>query len=653
MLLPSPMKRVLLLLAGMALALGAASAAWAAPLVHHDLDVALDPAAGTLEVSDRLRLPPGAREFRLAPELTLREASADGRPIAVRRDGDRLRLTVPDGAGGLLLRYGGTLPGFAGRIDRAAGAEGAFLPGLSGWLPSTGLEPPSWRLSVRVPAPFLAVATGRLVEETREAGAYRAVFAEDRVVEEPSLFAGAWTVTERMHGPLRLRLYGHPEHAPLAGEYLDLTARAIDGYAARIGAYPFDGFSIVSVPLPVGLGFPGLTALGRSVLPLPFVRGQSLTHEILHNWWGNGVRVGEGGNWAEGLTTDLADHAAAQARDPAAGRAMRLDWLRDYAALPPERDGRLTGFRVKSHDASQIVGYNKGTMLFHTLRGEIGAPAFDDGLRRFWTAHAFQDATWADLRRAFEGAAGRDLGGFFTQWLDRVGAPSLTLAEARVEGNAVTLTLRQEADPPYALSVPVAVETAGGIERHRVRLDGPEATVTLRAAARPLAVTVDPDFDLFRRLDPREAPPILRDVTLRPGSAVVVAAAGEAEDAARALAARLLDGKGQEEAADPLAPVLLVGTDALVPSALAARGLPAVPTELAGRGSARVWTVRLPNGVSALVVSGADAPALQALLRPLPHYGRQSWLVFEGAKASDRGVWPVGDSPLRRALAAP
>jgi hypothetical protein len=39
------------------------------------------------------------------------------------------------------------------------------------------------------------------------------------------------------------------------------------------------------------------------------------------------------------------------------------------------------------------------------------------------------------------------------------------------------------------------------------------------------------------------------------------------------------------------------------------------------------------------VVAGQDAAALEALVRPLPHYGGQSWLVFDGAKLLERGVW--------------
>ena len=41
------------------------------------------------------------------------------------------------------------------------------------------------------------------------------------------------------------------------------------------------------------------------------------------------------------------------------------------------------------------------------------------------------------------------------------------------------------------------------------------------------------------------------------------------------------------------------------------------------------------------VVSARDADALRSLLAPLPHYGAQSWLVFDGRRALDRGVWPA------------
>lgn len=642
-------------LAAALLLLVASAAPAVAAALHHDLEIRLDPASRRLEATDRIALSAGAHTIGLRPELAVAEASLDGLPLAVERRGDRLALWLPKD-GELRLRYGGILPDFdatRGPDRPTMGGEGAFLTAGSGWLPEVvgiGDDPPTWCLTVRVPAPFLAVATGKLIEEENSPEGYRAVFLEDRPVEEPSLFAGPWQMREKWHGPLRLRSYFHPEQAGLSDEYLDLAGKAIDRYSARIGDYPFAGFSILSVPLPVGLGFPGLTAIGRSVLPLPFIRTQSLAHEILHNWWGNGVRVGAGGNWSEGLTTYMADHAAAQDRHPDAGRALRLDWLRDYAALPAGRDQPVTGFRVRTHDASQIVGYGKTAMVFHMLEAEIGEEAFTRGVRTIWQRYRFDDAGWDDLRRAFEAASGRGLGDFFAAWLDRPGAPALSLTSARAEAGAVSLTVRQEGDL-YPLSVPVAIDTAAGTERHVLRLEGREATATLpvRGAARSLAV--DQDFDLFRRLSPGEVPAILRDVTLDPSVRTILAVDGAADgaaEAARMLASRLLEGRPLATGDEPRSPLLVVGTAAEVARVLARKGLPGEPELLSGRGSARVWTLRAPAGRSVLAVAGQDAAALQALLRPLPHYGRQSWLVFDGSKAVDRGIWPAGQGALTR-----
>ena len=87
-------------------------------------------------------------------------------------------------------------------------------------------------------------------------------------------------------------------------------------------------------------------------------------------------------------------------------------------------------------------------------------------------------------------------------------------------------------------------------------------------------------------------------------------------------------------------PILLAGTHGEIEQALARAGLPARPSNLAGQGSAQVWTV--PGQPFRLaVISGQDAAAVNALQRGLPHYGGQSWLVFEQGRAINRGVWPV------------
>src|SRR3990172_5479970 len=153
-------------------------------------------------------------------------------------------------------------------------------------------------------------------------------------------------------------------------------------------------------------------------------------------------------------------------------------------------------------------------MVFFMLREGIGAAAFDEGVRRFWREQRFRIASWNDLKSAFEYASGRDLAAFFDQWLSRAGAPELRIADARavstINGWRLNVTLTQGA-PGYALSVPLAIRTAGGEITRRVEIGGERDTVALDMAQQPLAVVLDPDFRVFRRLAASEAPPILRE----------------------------------------------------------------------------------------------------------------------------------------------
>jgi len=132
-------------------------------------------------------------------------------------------------------------------------------------------------------------------------------------------------------------------------------------------------------------------------------------------------------------------------------------------------------------------------------------------------------------------------------------------------------------------------------------------------------------------VDPRTMTIVLgQDVTVR--------------EAAMQLARRLLDYPpkfAQEATPAGEAPLLVIGLPADVDAFLMRQHLPTRPENLARKGTAQVWTAHRANGKTVAIVSGGNAEALLALLRPLPHYGRQSYLIFDGAKAIDQGVWPA------------
>lgn len=640
-----------LLLFAVALAAGAVPA--------HDISVRIDPQTRRLEGRDSIRLD-SSRPVTLVLSARFRvdALAVDGRRVRAptRPKEGWQRIALP-AARRIELRWRGTLVALDRSLDHrdtltngapASGPEGTYLPSGSGWYPAVEGALESYRLALDLPAAQRGLVPGRLVEEHEVLGRYRARFDFPHPSEGIALMAGPYRIEERRlrtaaGSDVRLRTYFHPQIAELARAYLDSIAGYLDLYEPWIGPYPFSGFSVVSSPTPTGFGMPTLTYLGIDVLRLPFIRSTSLGHEVLHNWWGNGVYPDPArGNWAEGLTTFMADYAYREREG--GGAAARLAWLRDYASMPPGDDLALARFTSRTHGASQVVGYNKAAMVFFMLREAIGVAAFDEGLRRFWREQRFRVASWTDLRSAFERASGRDLAAFFDQWLSRPGAPELRITHATavptLAGWRLNVALAQGA-PPYALCVPLAIRTSGGEITRRVELGGERDTVALDMPQEPLAVMLDPEFRVFRRLAAAEAPPILREAMLT-GSPMMFALSADpaVQIAAQELAARLFEGSGSGRAAIPV--TLVIGLHADIDEWLAAGGVAQRPPALAsGRGSAQVWTHRAGDGRTNVMVSVRDAASLAALLRPLPHYGQQSWLVFDGARAIERGVWPA------------
>jgi hypothetical protein len=646
-----------------ALALAAAPALCGAAQL--ELEAALEPARRELRARAVLLVGRDATEIALAARFQVDAAALDGRrdvPAAVVRNGRRVwRLPAARSERRFEVAWHGTLDVLdeslthrdtLGAARPVAGERGSFLPGAALWHPMPAGTLAGYRVALEVPAAQRALVAGRLVEEREQDGRYRARFEFPHPATEIDLIAGPYRVESRdiqtaAGTAVRLRTYFHAEIATLAAGYLDAVQGHLERYERWIGAYPYAAFSVVSSPTPTGFGMPSLTYLGIDVLRLPFIRATSLGHEVLHNWWGNGVRVDYAqGNWSEGLTTFMADYRYAEERGGDEAREMRLAWLRDFAALPSGEDRPLARFVARHHGASQIVGYHKSAMSFLMLRELVGEAAFDAGLREFWRAQRFRAASWRDLQRAFELASQRDLSAFFAQWLERAGAPAPRIAQARAQraGAAwrITGTLEQAA-PTYRVRVPLAVRTAAGSDTHVVELGGERAEFAFETASPPATLELDPELRVFRRLAPGEAPPILRQAMLDPATTVVVVSGGMAAEAARALSARLLENGGKLEApvdALPEAPLLVLGLAADVDAWLARHALAPRPAQVAGQGSAQAWAATHRGGRALVVVSARDAAALAALARPLPHYGRQSWIAFDGAKALARGTWP-------------
>ncbi|NVK17563.1 MAG: M1 family peptidase [Methylocystaceae bacterium] len=527
-----------------------------------------------------------------------------------------------------------------GAIDKAdtwragpfKGKENLYLP--VGWHPQTT---DLITYNVKVTSGLPTILPGKITEEHHTDQSYQARFTMERPTEGMPLFSGPYQISELISGNIRLRSYFYEGMESLSDRYLKRTAQYITRFEKQIGPYPFAGFHIVASPIPAGYGFAGLTYMGARVLALPFIQDSSLGHEILHNYWGNGVFPDyQTGNWAEGLTTYMADYMTAEQKSAEKARDMRLSWLRDYAALPDGQDQPVSRFKAKHGQASQVIGYNKSAFIFHMLRQKIGDGIFFKALRHFWQNHAFKMAGWINIQDSFEQVSQTDLNDFFQQWVNGTGAPGFKnfSAQARHQqgkGWAVTTRVVQNT-PTFKTHLPLSVGTAKGLHYHQAQLSNAMSQSTFWVKDRPNAVSLDPDFNLFRKLGPNEAPPILRDVMLSQDVGLVLLSPS-LKDTALPLANRLVEGglTGLSDDSENR-PFIMIGLADDVAQYLHTSRLP--PHNLGDMGaSAQVWAGKTHSGAPYMVISVVDAESLKALMRPLSHYGRRSALQFNGSKA--------------------
>src|SRR5712691_12736539 len=443
-------------------------------------------------------------------------------------------------------------------------------------------------------------------------------------------------------------------------------------YRSLLGPYPYSKFALVENFWETGYGMPSFTLLGEQVIRFPFILHSSYPHELLHNYWGNGVFVDfTGGNWCEGLTAYLADHLIAEQRGQGADhRRAILQKVTDY--VTPENDFPPSRFQSRYNAVTEAIGYGKTAMVFNMLREKVGDAQFIKALQEFYRDNRFRAASFDDIEKSFEAVSGRDLRPFFDQWVKKAGTPELKLDRAAAHGAHVDITLSQvQPGRLFALDVPVVIATDKGVETRTVPMPSDtarvEASFDLAGAAQ--RIEIDPQFQVYRRLSPFEIPPSLSKAFGAKKVLIVMSAqsaslyAGLAKAWSRDGVETVMDSELDALPADravwvfgegnKFAPVV---ADALKSygASLDATGLRTANAMHEAAGRSLVAGVRHPQNPDSVViyVSASSEAAADALARKLPHYGKYSWLVFAGDEATNEatGEWLIGDTPLGRNL---
>ncbi len=488
-------------------------------LPAYDLSVSIEPESGRIKGTAKITLNSSEETIISMGKLKALSVLLNQESYDPEMDGNQFKIISP---ATLEIRYegdfaqplSGSSQGHSGHsFDNQISPDGISLTHL--WYPAIETLA-RFRLEANVPSDFVAISEADEIfeKETKAGKTYTFHFLHP--LDGIHLAADRYVIVKDSYEDIGVFGYFIEEDLNLAETYVNYAKQYLKMYEDLLGPYPFKRFSVVENCLPTGYSMPTFTLLGRAVVRLPFIVHTSLGHEVLHQWFGNLVFIKhDEGNWAEGLTTYLADHCFEERKQK--GWVYRKNILTNYKSyVTPSHRFLLRDFVQRSDFASKTVGYGKCAMVFHMLKDVVGGDVFFDALRLFIKEKRFKEASWSDIRFAFEKASGKSLDWFFNQWLEREDVPRFEIKGSKViyrQGEPTVLfEIVQDPDAdsrPYSFDIKLVITTEEGEITKSVHISKQVETFEIQTPATPVAITFDPDYDLMRILSGDECPPVM------------------------------------------------------------------------------------------------------------------------------------------------
>jgi aminopeptidase N len=494
-----------------------------------ELSDADDRVAGTADIEVRV----GGGESRLRFDLanlvaatgkgmTVSSVTVDGAPAAFVHRDDAIVIELPPRAAGVdgprrvRIVYAG-IPASGLRIGPNRHGERTFFSDnwpdkARQWLPTVDHigDKATSTMDVIAPAHYQVVSNGLLQEETDLPGGRRRTIWRQSVPIAPWLFvlgAARFAVQhlDPFDGkPVQTWVYATDRDAGFH-DFAVPTRDVLAFFSERIGPFAYEKLANVQSSSVSG----GMEAASAIFYSEGSVTGQRterwrnvIIHEIAHQWFGNAVTEAD---WDDvWLSEGFATYFTLLYIEHAYGRDEFLRGLESSRQRILAFDTEQPDYRVVHDNLADMTKvttgqtYQKGAWVLHMLRGMIGDDAFWAGIRDYYRAHLNGQATTADFRGAMERASGRDLRGFFDQWLSRGGLVRVRGDwRYRADDKKVVVTLAQrDAARLFAMPLPIGLYGEAGNTAPAlttIQLTGASQTFEIPADRKPDRVVLDPD----------------------------------------------------------------------------------------------------------------------------------------------------------------
>lgn len=477
------------------------------------------------EVSQTIRV-------ELHENLEVREVKgADGKPLQFARETENpmflsVVLPAPVGAGktvSLTFAYGGLLANEENspvpNIRVASiNKDWAYLLLPSRWFPLTNY--PSNRYTgtfrLNVPDTMAVAGTGKAdapqplpARSSAEGARLMYTFHCDQKAPNGSFVAGPLQLSPKQAEGISVAVYAPRADSTKVQEFANEIAHQEVIFSDMFGQLPDPDLTLIELPDGTLRDFsgPGVLMVSHHIWD-PRYSDRTLARLVASQWWGNQVLPASmGDTW---ITDGLARYSEELYAEQSIGKEAGLRALDEFAvgalmydnSPPVAQSARLAPY---SSEYRSVV-MNKGAMLFHMLRGQMGDLAFKSLLHSFYTKYQGKAATINDFEAIAEGIAARNvkpgqeppnLQGYFAQWLNSTGVPEFSIEYVVYrtrKGFRIVGKIKQPLDT-FSMPIELRIDTEGNPEMKTIDVVGTETQFTEETFGRPKpgGIRIDPN----------------------------------------------------------------------------------------------------------------------------------------------------------------
>src|SRR6202171_2510970 len=503
---------------------------------HYDVSASLDAIgqsiSATVKIDFKAVEASSSVRVELHTNLTVKEVKgADGKSLTFERDNQNplivvVQLPTPVATAGhvtLTYTYAGLLvneenspiPGVRAALINK---DGGYLLLPARWFPLTNFPSNRYTATFRlnVPDTFAVAGTGKAPAPTPmpgknavEGGRLLYTFECKNLAPHGTFVVGNLQLNPKQAEGINVAVYAPRASSANAEEFATSVARSAIIFSDMFGPLPDPTFTVIQLPDGTLRDYaaPGVLLLSQRIWD-PKSSDRTIARLVASQWWGIQVLPATPGDvW---ISDGLARYSEALYAEQNAGKEAGLRAVDEFAvgalmyedAAPIAQAARLAPY---SPDYRSVV-LNKGAMLFHMLRAQMGDVAFKSALRDFYFQFAEGSASIENFEAMAEqhiqksakaGDPPPNLRGFFAQWLNSTGVPDFTIEYVVYrthKGFRVVGKIKQPLDT-FHMPVDLRIDTEGNPETKTIDVVGTESDFTAETFGRPKpgGIKIDPN----------------------------------------------------------------------------------------------------------------------------------------------------------------